>query len=245
MNYFGITDKGKVRKNNQDIFLCEDIRLIDSVLLAVCDGMGGAKSGNIASAMTADVFKDTILENIDVFGDAEALAVQMKCAAEKANTVVHEKSITDADCSGMGTTLVAAIVNNEGAVVLNIGDSRAYLISRSNGISQITRDHSYVEDMVVRGDITREEARRHPNKNLITRAVGTSENVLADTFIVSLKEGDRLLLCSDGLSNVVEDEQLCYEILKSDDMEACCNDLVKAALDAGAPDNVTAALIRI
>ena len=245
MNYFGITDRGIVRKNNQDVFLCEDIRLIDSALLVVCDGMGGAKSGNIASAMASEIFRKTIVENIDVFGDNNSIAELMKTAAAKANEAVHKKSEEDPDCRGMGTTIVGAIVNPEGATVLNIGDSRAYLISRSEGISRITRDHSFVEDMVLRGDITKEEAKHHPNKNLITRAVGTSENVQADTFFVPLKEGDRLLLCSDGLSNTVDDDQLCHEVLKTDNMAECCEELVKAAIIAGAPDNVTAVIIRI
>ena len=245
MNYFGITDRGMVRKNNQDSFCCEDIRLIDSALLVVCDGMGGAKGGNIASAMTVDIFKNEITENINVFGDTDETLQLMKSAAEKANTAVHERSVTDCECSGMGTTLVAAVVNDQGAAIVNVGDSRAYLISRTDGITQITRDHSFVEDMVRRGDITKEQARCHPNKNIITRAIGTSENILVDSFFVSLREGDRLLLCSDGLSNVVDDEQLCREVLKTDDVSACCAELIKAAIAAGAPDNVTATLIRI
>ena len=245
MNYFGITDRGVVRKNNQDVFLCEDIRLINAALLVVCDGMGGAKSGNIASAMAAQVFRDSIFENLDVFGDNDALALQMKIAAAHANSAVHEKSLNDPDCSGMGTTIVAAIVKADSAIVLNVGDSRAYKISRTDGIEQITKDHSFVGEMVYKGEITKEEARRHPNKNLITRAIGTSETVIADTFIVSIKESDRLLLCSDGLSNMVDDDHLCQEVLKTDEMALCCEELIKAAVVAGAPDNVTAALIRI
>ncbi len=245
MNYFGMTDRGVVRKNNQDTFLCEDIRLIDSVLLVVCDGMGGAKSGNIASAMAAQTFRDSLLENLNVFGDADALGRQMTAAAEIANNAVHEKSVNDPECTGMGTTLVAAIVNAEGAVVLNVGDSRAYKVSRKEGIEQITRDHSFVGEMLYRGDITKDEAKHHPNKNLITRAIGTSGSVETDTFYVSLKEGDRILLCSDGLSNMVDDEDLSREILKTDDMAECCDVLIKAAIAAGAHDNVTAALIRI
>lgn len=245
MEYFGITDRGCVRKNNQDMFLCEDIRLIDSVLLIVCDGMGGAKSGNIASKMAAETFRDTLLANLDLFGDSTSLAEQMKFAAEKANEVVYDRSNSDESCSGMGTTIVAAVLNREEATVVNVGDSRAYLISRTEGIRQITTDHSVVEQLVLRGDITRDEARKHPNKNLITRAIGTSDRVLADTFCVRIKEGDRLLLCSDGLSNVIAEEQLAYEALKTDNMTECCENFIKAAIDLGAPDNVTAVIIRI
>lgn len=245
MVYFGITDKGIVRKNNQDVFLCEEIKLIDAVLLIVCDGMGGAKSGNIASSMAAEVFRDTFVENLNVFADNSSLAEQMKKAAETANAAVFEKSMTDIECDGMGTTLVAAIVTQAGASIVNVGDSRAYAITKDEGIRQITRDHSIVQDMVNRGDITKKEAKTHPSKNLITRAIGTSPRVFADTFYVSLKEGDRILLCSDGLSNIVDDDQLAYESTLSDDLSECCEALVKAAISFGAPDNVTAALLRI
>lgn len=245
MVYFGITDRGIVRKNNQDVFLCEEIRLLDAVLLIVCDGMGGAKSGNVASSMTAEIFRDTLLENLNLFGDRTSIAEQMKLAAETANAAVFEKSISDMDCRGMGTTLVAAVVTKEGATIVNVGDSRAYLITRTDGINQITRDHSVVQDMIARGDITKKEAKTHPNKNLITRAIGTSPTVTADTFHAAMKEGDRLLLCSDGLSNIVDDDELAAESMRSDDLSECCEGLVKAAIVLGAPDNVTAALLRI
>lgn len=245
MVYFGITDRGIVRKNNQDAFLCEEIRLLNAALLIVCDGMGGAKSGNIASSMTVDIFRDTLMENIDLFGGRASLAEQMKLAAEAANAAVFEKSISDIDCRGMGTTLVAAVVTKEGATIVNVGDSRAYLITRTDGITQITRDHSVVQDMINRGDITKKEAKTHPNKNLITRAIGTSPTVLADTFFTPMKDGDRLLLCSDGLSNIVDDDVLAAESMRSDDLSECCEGLVKAAIVLGAPDNVTAALLRI
>jgi len=245
MVYFGITDKGKIRKNNQDTYICENVRLTDSALLAVCDGMGGAKSGNIASGMTADIFRDVLIKNIDPFADVEAIVMQMKTAVEAANTEVYRKSVDDTTCRGMGTTIVAALVSKDAAVIANVGDSRAYIISRVDGVKQITRDHSVVEDMIQRGDITREQAKHHPNKNLITRAIGTSPFIRIDTFIVQLQEGDRILLCSDGLSNLVDDNVIARECLKSDDPQVCCEGLVNAALDLGAPDNVTAALVRI
>lgn len=245
MVYFGITDRGIVRKTNQDVYLCEEIKLMDAALLVVCDGMGGAKGGNIASAMAAEVFRDSLIKNLNLFGDKSSIAEQMKLSVTAANTAVYKKSVSDIECSGMGTTLVAALVTKSYAVIVNVGDSRAYLISRSDGIKQITRDHSVVQDMILRGDITKEEARTHPNRNLITRAIGTSTNVVTDSFLVPMKDGDRLLLCSDGLSNVVDDERLCYEAMRSESPEECCEGLVKAAIVLGAPDNVTAALLRI
>ena len=186
MDYFGITDRGIVRKSNQDVFLCDDIRLLDSALMIVCDGMGGAKSGNIASSMAAECFKKALCDNVDLFGDKKSLAEKMKSAVEIANSAVYDKSISDTDCRGMGTTLVAAVADKNGATIVNVGDSRAYLISRKNGIMQITRDHSVVADMIARGDLTKEQAKHHPNKNLITRAIGTSPVVAVDVFHISL-----------------------------------------------------------
>lgn len=244
MDYYGITDRGIVRKQNQDSFLCEEVRLINAVLLVVCDGMGGAKSGNVASSMARDIFAENIHGGLNLFGDEKVAAALMKKAAEAANREVYIKGKTDHECTGMGTTLVAALVLDSGAVILNVGDSRAYTISRTADIKQITRDHSVVEDMIQRGEITRSEAKVHPNRNLITRAIGTSENVDFDLFYVPMKKGDELLLCSDGLTNIVDNNVLSHEILKSDDPRVCCEGLIQAAVVRGAPDNVTAVLYR-
>jgi PPM family protein phosphatase len=144
----------------------------------------------------------------------------------------------------MGTTLVAAIVLEGGAVILNVGDSRAYLISRTERIRQITRDHSVVEDMIQRGEITRAEAKTHPNRNFITQAIGTSDNVECDIFYTPMQKNDILMLCSDGLTNIVDDEIMSHEILKSEDLRVCCEGLVHETVVRGAPDNVTAVLYR-
>ena len=141
----------------------------------------------------------------------------------------------------MGTTLVAAVIIGDNTVVVNIGDSRAYKIS-DNRIEQITRDHSVVEDMVQRGDITRAESLTHPNKNLITRAVGTVQSVDCDFFRFSTGEIDYILLCSDGLSNLVSDEEMLYEIVHAESIEFCCEKLLALAIARGAPDNITIVL---
>ncbi len=244
MDYYGLTDRGMVRKQNQDAFLCEEIRLMNAVLLIVCDGMGGAKSGNVASRMALDEFKEEIFSGLELFGDEKSAAALMKRAAERANSAVYNKGRTDPDCTGMGTTLVAAIVLDGGAVILNVGDSRAYTISRTEHIRQITRDHSVVEDMIQRGEITRAEAKTHPNRNLITRAIGTSDSVEYDLFYIPMKKDDMLMLCSDGLTNIVDDEALSREMLRSDNLRTCCEGLVQEAIARGAPDNVTAVLYR-
>lgn len=144
----------------------------------------------------------------------------------------------------MGTTLVAALAGEEEALILNEGDSRAYHISEESGISQVTRDHSLVEDLVERGELTRDQARVHPHKNLITRALGAEPDLKADSFRRELAEGDFLLLCSDGLSNVVSEQEILYEVVHGGEACTCCRRLLDIALHRGAPDNVTAVLIQ-
>jgi protein phosphatase len=143
----------------------------------------------------------------------------------------------------MGTTIVSAIVSGDSATVLNVGDSRAYHISNGS-ITQVTRDHSVVEDMVRRGDITREESKTHPNKNLITRALGTVPEVECDFFSVPLSSDDNLLLCSDGLSNVVSDQEMLYEVQNAESLEFACEKLLSIAISRGAPDNITIVLFK-
>ena len=167
----------------------------------------------------------------------------MRQAAALANREVFQRSLQDQDCAGMGTTLVAALAGEGGAVILNEGDSRAYHINQA-GIALITRDHSLVEDLVERGQLTREEAKRHPNKHFITRALGADPDLMADCFRQPMAPGDYLLLCSDGLSNVVEEQEMLYEVIHGEGDEGCCQRLLDIALSRGAPDNVTAVLIR-
>ncbi|MCF0121487.1 MAG: Stp1/IreP family PP2C-type Ser/Thr phosphatase [Oscillospiraceae bacterium] len=242
MELYGITDKGKVRHSNQDYFriLSNTDRHICAAV--VCDGMGGAKAGNIASKLAADTFVDYLLKRI--VADPDELALVMTDAVQNANVTIYDKSIGDPDCSGMGTTLVAAVVTDGGTVVLNVGDSRCYLINAEK-ITRVTCDHSVVEDLVRRGDITREEARTHPNRNLITRAVGTNPSVIPDTFRLSPSAGDTLLLCSDGLSNTIQEDEIKQIVNEAENLEAACKALVELSLSRGAPDNITAALLSI
>ncbi len=236
MRVFAVTDRGLVRKENQDYY--DTMSRKDGVLGVVCDGMGGAKSGNIASQLASEAFMEEVSrsnwsEPVRTLNDALGIA----------NEAVHHRAHTDPDCSGMGTTLVAAWAQKDGrCVVINIGDSRAYLI-QSSGISQITRDHSLVSELVSLGKISPEEARKHPNKNIITRALGTDRSANGDLFEIDVNPGDYLLLCSDGLSNVVTDQELLYEVLYGGNCTTCCDRLLEIALKRGAPDNVTAVLI--
>ena len=238
MQVWGVTHQGMVRQQNQDTF---DARTLEDgrIIALVCDGMGGARAGNVASTMAVDLFMRNFLEAGDV-ADGEA---RMRQAAAAANHEVFQRATTDQECVGMGTTLVAALAGPEEAVVLNEGDSRAYYVTQ-DGISLVTRDHSLVEDLVQRGELTREQARTHPHKNLITRALGAEPELRADVFRQPLAAGDYLLLCSDGLSNVVSEQELLYEVVHGGEACTCCRRLLEIALHRGAPDNVTAVLIQ-
>ncbi|MBR6259638.1 MAG: Stp1/IreP family PP2C-type Ser/Thr phosphatase [Oscillospiraceae bacterium] len=244
MNSWTISDKGIVRRINQDAYytFCDDAKKL--AILIVCDGMGGAAGGETASRLAVETASEYIREglNEDSYTE-EGLTGLLLGASEKANRAVFSESLKRPSLKGMGTTLVAALVTEELTAVLNIGDSRAYLIS-DGAIKQITRDHSVVEDMIKRGELDRVSARVHPKKNLITRAVGTDINVNGDIFLPDVKEGDILLLCTDGLSNQLEDSELKDDALSSDDLETCCESLLRKTLARGAPDNITVTLFR-
>ena len=238
MQVWGITHRGAVRQQNQDAYaakVMEDGR----VIALVCDGMGGARAGNIASTMAVEVF----MERFDQEDRALPEEERMLRAAAQANQEVFGRSIQDEACTGMGTTIVAALAGRGEAVILNEGDSRAYHIN-TDGIVLVTRDHSLVEDLVERGELTREQARSHPNKNLITRALGADPELMADCFRQPMAHGDYLLLCSDGLSNVINEQEMLYEVIHGGAPEHCCQRLLDIALGRGAPDNVTVVLVR-
>ncbi len=243
MEAWGLTDLGNVRSQNQDYF--EIATLGPGQLLAVvCDGMGGAKSGNVASRLAVEVFvgeiKRTVREEMAP-GEIERM---MRGAVTLANDAVFEQSKVSADFEGMGTTLVAAFLQPELAVVANVGDSRAYLMD-AKGIRFVTVDHSLVELMVRRGEISREQAKYHPSKNLITRAVGTEQAIVCDVYRQALKPGDAMLLCSDGLSNVLADQEILFEVVHGVEKAGCCQRLLDIAKSRGAPDNVTVVLAAV
>ena len=239
MNVWGITDRGKIREQNQDAF-AHQILPDGRVIALVCDGMGGARAGNIASTMAVDLFMEAFLEADQGTSDLE----RMERAADRANHEIFQRALNDESCVGMGTTLVAAFADSTEALILNEGDSRAYHISEEDGIRRVTRDHSLVEDLVQRGELTPDQARTHPHKNLITRALGAEPELRTDSFRQSLPNGDFRLLCSDGLSNVVSEQEILYEVVHGGEACTCCRRLLEIALHRGAPDNVTAVLIQ-
>lgn len=241
MQAWGLTDPGMVRSQNQDDYAI--VKLGREQLLAiVCDGMGGARSGNIASRMAVEVFSDEIRRSVRFAMKQSRVDTMLRDALELANKAVYEQSQLSEEYKGMGTTLVAAYFQKDHLTVANVGDSRAYLVNR-DGIASITTDHSLVELMVQRGELTREAAKFHPGKNLITRAVGTETAVECDLFHHQLSRGDSVLLCSDGLSNIMSDQEILFEVVHGVNKNDCCQRLLKIANYRGAPDNVTVALI--
>ena len=242
MKSFGLTDKGKVRKDNQDSFIIEKCDAKDCLVVALCDGMGGAKAGGLASQLSNKAFVSYIYAKLTSRVN-RALDFQkiLKDACAEANGVAYEYSQFDEEYNGMGTTIVGGVVKSNGnGYIINVGDSRAYHISRRlNIITQITRDHSLVEDLVEFGAITKEQAKTHPQRNVITRALGSDAQVEADYFTFSLQGGDFLLLCSDGLSNIVSDEEILTYAREYPDPELLCRSLMSKALNRGARDNVT------
>lgn len=243
MQAWGLTDPGMVRSQNQDHYAIVKLGR-DQLLAIICDGMGGARSGNIASQMAVEVFVEEVKRTTRSNMKPDRIDNMLEQALEMANEAVYEQSQLSEEYRGMGTTLVAAFFQKDQLTVANVGDSRAYLFNK-DGVKSITTDHSLVELMVQRGEITREAAKFHPGKNLITRAVGTEAKVSCDLYHLKLNKGDSVLLCSDGLSNVMSDQEILFEVIHGVNKNDCCQRLMNIANYRGSPDNVTVALIAI
>lgn len=240
MKVCGKTDVGLRRHENQDTFA---VAQSEKLLIAVvCDGMGGAEGGQIASSLAVETFMQEIRALLRADMTAGQLRELASFCVAKANTAVYQRALQDPAYQGMGTTLVSAVAGERDAVICNIGDSRAYLIHNGE-MTRITHDHSVVQTLVENGDITAEEARTHPNRNLITRALGPDETTLCDAFDVSFAHGDKILLCTDGLVVTATDEEICRIVCADKRAEEKLDDLIALAKAQGAPDNVTAVLI--
>ena len=243
MQSWGLTDPGCVRKQNQDAYRIEQLDR-GTLLCVVCDGMGGAKSGNVASSLAVEVFVEEIRRCWKPGMDPDRIDLMLRSAVKLANFTVFDQAVQFEEFSGMGTTLVAALVRDNRATIVNVGDSRVYGINRS-GIHLLTKDHSLVQMMVDRGDLTPEVAKSYPGKNLITRAIGTEPIVMCDIYHQEVNKGDYLLLCSDGLSNVMDDQEILFEVAHGVNKQRCCQRLLSIAKNRGAPDNVTSVLVLV
>lgn len=236
---FSATDTGKKRNINQDyIFSSETpVGKLPNLFL-VADGMGGHKAGDYASRVTVETIIDVIEKEPE---ETEPRDLFRKAISE-ANTFVFEQASSEECLEGMGTTVVVAVCKGNQLHVANVGDSRLYVIHEDEMI-QVTRDHSLVEEMVRRGTISRDEARNHPDKNIITRAVGVNGQVEADYFQVELFPGDLILMCSDGLSNMLEEGEIHMIVKKGRDLVEMVQNLVDAANQNGGKDNISVVLI--
>ena len=243
MQYWGLTDPGCVRPQNQDVYQIEKLDG-SSALFLVCDGMGGAKSGNVASSLAADVFVQEVRRSWKHSLDESHIDQILQNAVKLANFTVFDQAQQFEEFNGMGTTLVAALVRGRKVTVIHVGDSRAYAITR-DGIRQLTRDHSVVQMMLDRGELKPEQARNYPGKNLITRAIGTEGIVKSDLAHLTLEKGDSLLLCSDGLSNMMDEQEILFEVAHGVNKQYCCQRLLDIAKNRGAPDNVTSVFVLV
>lgn len=243
MQSWSITDPGCVRSQNQDACYIEQLDE-NATLCVVCDGMGGAKSGNVASSMAVEVFAQEIRATWKPGMSQDDVDNMLRCAIKLVNFAVYDQAAQFVDFAGMGTTLVAALVEGKNATIVNVGDSRAYHVS-AEGIRVVTQDHSVVQFMVERGELTQEEAKLYPGKNLITRAIGTDASVECDLFHLSMEREDSLLMCTDGLSNLLDEQEILFEVVHGETRDDCCKRLLEIALNRGAPDNVTCLLLQV
>lgn len=241
MKLAGKTDIGNVRKENQDNYRA--VRLPDdTVWAAVCDGMGGAAAGRLASQVATDKLEDCLSGVLPKLAQGQERLLLLKSIAT-ANRAVYDESRKEEAHRGMGTTVVSVLVRDGTAHIAHVGDSRAYLC-RQGALTQLTRDHSMVEQLVESGQLTPEQAEKHPRKNLITKALGIEPEVEPDYKNIPVENGDILLLCSDGLSGSLSEEKM-LEILVRTPFFAIPRKLVESALREGGQDNITALVIGV
>ena len=239
MRIFAKTDKGKVRSINQDAYAA-NVLSDGSAFVVVCDGMGGASAGDIASKTAIEVISQYILNGYNPKMSSDDIQRLLDNAIASANLEVYSLAQKDQQLQGMGTTVVAAIVSETQAVICNVGDSRAYLLN--DEISQITRDHTMVQSLVELGKLSEEEAKNHPEKNIITRALGVEENILTDSYFIDITEDDKILLCTDGLTNYASEDKI-LNIIQKNVLDKVSSLLIDEANNGGGRDNITVAVV--
>lgn len=235
MKIYSKIDKGVVRQSNQDAFLAGEISPTVSFAV-VCDGMGGANAGNIASETAIKCISEYLLKSYRENMTNDDIEKLINNAIISANIEVFEKASKNEELKGMGTTAVVAVINNGIGIIANVGDSRIYLVN--GNITQLTTDHSVVQSLLESGKISVKDARVHPEKNVITRALGAESNVVADSSQLALQQDDTLLLCTDGLTNFVNEEDI-LNTFKEYDASLVPEKLVELANKAGGGDNIT------
>lgn len=241
MKFQGKTDVGVMRHSNQDDFSVSEFH-DGSVLAVVCDGMGGANAGNVASKKATEAISSFFERSYRNGLDAQGVIALLQSAILSANIEIYDMAQKNAELTGMGTTVVAAFVSNDFAVVSHVGDSRAYLVNDT--VTQLTRDHSVVQSLIESGKLTPEEARVHPRRNVITRALGIEADILVDSEEYSLSDGETLLLCSDGLSNFVTPDEI-RAVFDKNAFEDVAEALVSSANKNGGADNITVVTVAV
>lgn len=237
------TDTGYLRPHNEDCLGSYVSRDGKTTFLIVADGMGGMNAGEVASRMQVELFINKV-SALDCSGwDDSRLADLAREAIQEANAAIYRKALEDPDKYGMGTTAVVCILHGDKLITANVGDSRAYISTKSELI-RVTRDHSYVEDLVRQGAISSGQAKKHPDRNIITRAVGCMEEIEVDIFVNDFGKDNVLLMCSDGLNNMVEDDYLQRLIRRNKNMDKLADRLISVAKKNGGVDNITVIVAR-
>ncbi|MCA1059215.1 Stp1/IreP family PP2C-type Ser/Thr phosphatase [Rossellomorea aquimaris] len=234
------TDKGKVRQLNEDsagVFVNDH----GDHLAVVADGMGGHRAGDVASELTISILKD-LWENTEKFHTADEAENWLKSTINEVNKEVYTYSQSNSECEGMGTTLVGAICTSLFATIVNIGDSRGYILNE-NGFHQLTEDHTLVNELVRSGEISKEDAEHHPRKNVILRAIGTEASITMDIKTIMFEEEDVILLCSDGLSNKVSEKEMKDILMQDHSLDNKGESLVHLANEYGGEDNITVVIV--
>jgi protein phosphatase len=235
------TDKGLLREINEDSFMIIHGCSSSPYVFILADGMGGHNCGEIASRMTVDCVSESISNNSIRFDDAN-MREELCRVVEQANRAVYEKARDNNEFAGMGTTLTMAVIGSTELIAAHVGDSRLYMI-REGEMQQLTQDHSYIGELLRSGSLTREEAENHPHRNVITRAVGSSPDIDVDIISQEIRKNDIFILCTDGLTNMVSDDEICG-IVKENEPEAACTKLIEAANRQGGDDNITVIVIK-
>lgn len=239
MLMIGKTDKGLVRESNQDDFAVGSL-VGGAAFAVVCDGMGGANGGNIASKTAVEIIKKEIPDGFSENFTNEDIKSLITKSVDKANLEVYKTACENSDLYGMGTTIVAAVIKDGFVTVANAGDSRAYIVG--DEITQLTHDHSVVQEMIENGKITSDEAMTHPQKNIITRALGVDKSINIDFAEKELADGEKLLICTDGLTNLLTDAEI-FKIINDTEVGNVAETLVRVANENGGNDNITVVVV--
>lgn len=247
MKSFGKTNIGLVRKVNEDAFYYQKrYEYGKPYLCIIADGMGGHNAGEVASRMAVTEINEFIEKSLNEqecnnLKDYEDL---IKKAFLHANEEVYKKSMDSKECIGMGTTLTAVLIVESNMIIGHVGDSRVYII-RNDNIKRVTSDHSYVAELIKNGTIKPEEASKHPQKNLITRAIGTGESIDVDINVLDIKNGDYILMCTDGLSNMLNEDEILNVVKSDKKIEERCSELIDLANNKGGYDNITVIVVEV